>query len=489
MIVTMIISLYTSRVVLTNLGVEDYGIYNVVGGVVATFSVISGSLSAAISRFLTYELGKNDSSRLRLIFSTSVNIQIAMSLLIVLLAETIGLWFLNSEMVISNNRINAANWVFHCSIVSFVFNLVSIPYNASIIAHEKMSAFAYVSILEVVLKLLIVYVIVISPFDKLQSYAILLMLVSIIIRIVYQVYCSSRFEECQYQFVYDKKVLKQMTNFAGWNFIGASAGVLRTQGVNVLLNIFYGAGVNAARGISVQVNTAITSFANNFMTALNPQITKSYASGDFDYMHKLLFQGARLSFYLLLIPSLPIIIEAETILTIWLKLVPMHSVEFVQLILIFAMCEAISGPLIVAMLATGNIKKYQLIIGGTNLLNLPLSYLLLKVFNFQNFPEITMIVAIILSVVCLLQRLWLMREMINLNSFLFFKEVVLKVLVVSVLSMIIPTIIHNFLSINLLYSFGNIIICVFCTLIVVYYCGCSSNERLFILKKIKSFRK
>lgn len=485
MIFIMVITLYTSRVVLSALGVEDFGIYNVVGGVVAMFSVISSSLSAAISRFLTYELGKNNDTKLKTIFSTSVNIQIALSAIIFLLAETAGLWFLNEKMNIASERMVAANWVYQCSIITFIINLISVPYNASIIAHEKMSAFAYVTVLEVVLKLLVVYFLWISPIDKLQAYAILLMVVALIIRMVYQVYCKKKFEECTYHLILEKDILKQMMAFAGWNFIGASAGVLRTQGVNIVINLFYGATVNAARGISVQVNTAVTSFANNFMTALNPQITKSYAAGDYDYMNKLLFQGARLSFYMLLFLSLPIIIEAETILTIWLKLVPEHAVGFVQLILIFAMCEAISGPLITAMLATGNIKKYQIIIGGTNLLNLPISYLLLKFFGFDTFPEITMIVAIILSIVCLLERLWLMREMINLDSVGFLRSVVLNITIVAIVASIVPLLLHTVILGSIFLTLANIVLCVLSTAVVILFVGCSSQERKFVVCKAK----
>lgn len=279
-----------------------------------------------------------------------------------------------------------------------------------------------------------------------------------------------------------------MSAFAGWNFIGASAGVLRTQGVNIVINLFYGATINAARGISVQVNSAVTSFASNFMTALNPQITKAYAAGDFDYMNKLLFQGARFSFYMLLLLSLPIIVEAESILVAWLKLVPEHAVGFVQYILIFAMCEAISGPLITAMLATGNIKKYQIIIGGTNLLNLPVSYLLLKLFGFESFPEITMVVAIVLSFICLLERLWLMRDMINLDSWGFLKQVVFNIILVTVVAAIVPASIHLFIEDNILLSLSNIVICVLSSAIVIFFVGCNPQERIFVLNKAKTIK-
>ena len=305
MLFMMAVSLYTSRVILHTLGVEDFGIYNVVGGVVAMFSAISGSLSAAISRFITYELGKGDKGKLVRIFSSSVTIQIGLGLIILVLAELVGVWFLNEKMNIPDGRMYAANWVFQLSILTFIINLVSVPYNAAIIAHEKMSAFAYISILEVLAKLVIVYLLIISPIDKLIFYAVLMTTVALMIRFVYGYYCKRHFEECTYHFIFDKELLKKMFGFAGWNFIGAASAVLRDQGGNIVINLFCGPAVNAARGIAYQVNTAINGFVGNFMMALNPQITKSYASGDKDYMMTLIYQGARLSFYILLLLSLP----------------------------------------------------------------------------------------------------------------------------------------------------------------------------------------
>lgn len=271
MLFMMAVSLYTSRVVLQTLGVENFGIYNVVGGVVAMFSVISGSLSAAISRFITYELGKGDKDQLIRIFSSSVTIQLGLGLIILLLAEVIGVWFLNTKMTIPTDRMYAANWVFQLSILTFIINLISVPYNAAIIAHEKMSAFAYISILEVVAKLIIVYMLLWSPFDKLIFYAILMASVALIIRFVYGYYCKRHFEECTFHFIFDKELLKKMFSFAGWNFIGAASAVLRDQGGNIVINLFCGPAVNAARGIAYQVNNAITGFVSNFMMALNPQ--------------------------------------------------------------------------------------------------------------------------------------------------------------------------------------------------------------------------
>ena len=283
MIFMMAVSLYTSRVVLNTLGVEDFGIYNVIGGVVAMFSVISGGLSAAISRYITFELGQGNTAKLKSVFSSSVTIQIGLALLIFVLAEIGGVWFLNEKMNLPESRIGAANWVLQCSILTFMVNLISVPYNAAIIAHERMQAFAYISIIEVVLKLLIVYILVIFSFDKLKLYGILLLAVACVIRIAYGIYCKRNFKECTYHFTFNKALLKEMMGFAGWNFIGAFAGVLRDQGVNIVINLFCGPVINAARAMAFQVNVAVNGFATNFMTAINPQITKSYASGDYLY--------------------------------------------------------------------------------------------------------------------------------------------------------------------------------------------------------------
>lgn len=309
MLFLMIISLYTSRIVLNALGVEDFGIYNVAGGVVAMFSILSGSLSAAISRFITYELGKNNVLKLKTIFSSAITIQIGLGIVIAFFAETIGIWFLNTQMNIPIERMTAANWVLQFSIITFIINLISVPYNAVIIAHEKMSAFAYISIFEAIGKLLIAYLITISPIDKLIFYAILMCGVAIAIRLLYGYYCKRHFDECRFHFIWNKQIFQQIFSFAGWNFIGASSAVLRDHGGNIIINLFCGPTVNAARGIAFQVNNAIQGFVSNFMTALNPQITKSYAAKNYTYMMTLIFQGARLSFYMLLLLSLPIIIN------------------------------------------------------------------------------------------------------------------------------------------------------------------------------------
>lgn len=486
MLFMMVVSLYTSRVILNALGVEDFGIYNVVGGVVAMFTVISGSLSAAISRFITYELGKGDQSKLNKIFSASVTIQLLLSLIIVILIESVGVWFLNTKMTIPVDRMAAANWVLQFSIITFVVNLISVPYNAAIIAHEKMSAFAYISILEAMGKLAIAFLIMWSPIDKLIYYAILMCAVAIIVRFTYGHYCKKHFAECTYHFHWDKDILKQMFGFAGWNFIGASSTILRDQGGNIILNMFFGPSVNAARGIANQVNGAITGFVQNFMTALNPQITKSYAYGNYGYMMTLVFQGARLSFYMLLLLSLPVLVNTHYILVIWLKLVPEHAVLFVQLILVFAMCESISNPLITAMLATGKIRNYQIVVGGMQLLNLPISYWCLQC---GCIPESILIVAICISLGCLAARLFMLRNMIGLSIVLYVKDVILNILVVAAISVIIPYILTKYMSESFVTFVIISLLTVTCTIIAEFCVGCSSEERLFIKDKISKVTK
>lgn len=482
MLFMMVISLYTSRVILNSLGVEDFGIYNVVGGVVAMFSLLSGSLSASISRFITYELGKGNEENLNRIFSSAVTIQLGLAIVIIILAESVGLWFLNVKMNIPEVRMIAANWVFQFSILTFAISLISVPYNASIIAHEQMSAFAYISILEVVGKLVVAFLIMLSSVDKLILYSILIFGISLLVRFAYSFYCKKHFSECTYHLVFDKQLLKKMFGFAGWNFIGASSAVLRDQGGNIVINLFFGPAVNAARGIAFQVNTAVQGFVINFMTALNPQITKSYASDDREYMMTLIYQGARLSFYMLLILSLPILVNTHYILTIWLKLVPEHTVLFVQLVLIFAMSESISQPLITAMLATGNIRNYQIVVGGLQMLNLPISYILLC-FGF--IPEVVLIVAIIISQCCLAARLFFLRGMIQLSAITYIKKVYFNVIIVSIISAIIPLMIANYID----ESFTNfILLCLISlvsTFIAIFYVGCNTSERMFVLLKIK----
>ena len=488
MLFSMVVSLYTSRVVLNALGVEDYGIYNVVGGFVAMFSLISNSLSASVSRFLTFELGRGDMQRLKESFSTSVLIHVALAVIVFILAETVGVWFLNTQMTIPAERLAAANWVFQASIVSFMFGLFSVPYNASIVAHEHLSIFAYFSILDVVLRLVIVLFIAYVPFsvDKLIVYSLLLLAASVFSRQIYWLYCRRQFTECRVNWKFNRQYWKQMSSFAGWNFIGSTAGLLKDQGVNILLNLYMGPVVNAARGIAMAVNSAVSSFAGNFMTALNPQITKSYASDDKEYMFSLVERGARFSFYILLILTLPIFFETEFILTIWLKQYPEHTVNFVRLVLILSMCDILSNTLITLQNATGRIRNYQIAVGGVLMTNLPLSYFCLEL---GCPPEATLFVAIAVSLCCLALRLKFLRKMTGLSIANFVKGVCVKVVTVSAFSIFIPLVLTQVIEAAGWVHFGIIAtVCVVCSLISVGMIGCTKSERQFIIQKIVALR-
>ena len=434
-LVILVVSLFTSRVILNVLGVEDYGTYNVVGGIVAMFHAVSGALSSAISRFITFELGKGNKNRLSLIFSSSVNIQFGISLIVLLIGEIVGVWFLNYKMNIPVERIPAANWVLQCSLLTFCINLVSVPYNACIIAHEKMKAFAYVSILDALLKLSVCYLIMVSPWDKLISYAVLLLCVSIIIRMTYGIYCHRNFEESHYKLVYDREVLKEMTGFAGWNFFTNSAYVFNTQGVNLLINLFFGVSVNAARGIATQVDHAVMQLVNSFTTALNPQITKNYAAGDMDAMFQLVCRGAKFSYMLLFLFALPIMVETEYVLTIWLKIVPDHAVNFVRLAIIASLVHVIGKTGYTAAMATGKIRRYVLWVTTVGCMVFPFTWL---AFEFGAPSEATYIVFIVVYLVVEVVRLWVMKGLLDFPISMFMREVVLKVLLVTIVSVPLP---------------------------------------------------
>ena len=479
---TMVIMLYTSRIILDTLGVDDYGIYNVVGGVVAMFAVISGSLSNSISRYITYELGHGDLQKLKTIFSTSINIQIFLSLLILLLGESVGLWFLNEKMNIPPERLYAANWVLHLSILSFIVNLISVPYNAAIIAHEKMSAFAYVSILEVTLKLIIVYLLYISPWDKLIVYSILLVLVSVVIRIVYGIYCSRNFAETHYAMVHDKQLVKEMTSFAWWGFFGNAAWMFNTQGINILINIFFGVGVNAARGIAVQVESALMKFVTDFSTAINPQITKSYASGEMERMIMLVNKGSKFSFFLTLLLSLPLLFETEYILSLWLVEVPAHTATFIRLAIVATMIQKFGDTGYTACMATGTIRKYAIWITIVGCMAFPLTWLAYK----MGAPvEATYIIFAFVYVFVNLTRLWLMKGLLKFPVWNYIKEVYGKSIMVAMFSCILPYGVYLYFPVSFSRFIISCVVCIFSTISSIYFVGLTNRERFEITLKVK----
>lgn len=482
MIFIMLINLYTSRIILQALGVKDYGIYNVVGGFVAMFGLLSNSLSAAITRFITFELGTGNKKNLNKIFSSSVTIQVIISLIIVFAVEIFGIWFVNNKMVVEPDRLVAANWCLQLSMLTFCINIIAVPYNALIIAHEKMAAFAYISVFEAVLKLCVCFLVMHSFSDKLVCYAILLSVVALLIRIIYGIYCRRYFEESRYHFYFDKSLLLKMFAFSGWNFIGAGAGVLREQGVNLLINIFWGTTLNASRGIAQQVSAAVTSFSSSFISAVNPQITKSYAANNKEHSFQLVIHGARLSYYLLLLISLPVFLETPILLRIWLTVVPDFSVSFVRLTLLYVMMESLSYTMMTLMLASGRIKNYQLIVGGLQLLNFPISYLLLCLGCTPNY---TYVIAIIIAILCLFVRLVLLNHMIGMPISEFIKKVILNVVLVSVVGALLPILIINQMNESFLRLIITVSISCISLFLTYFFIGCNKKEREFILIKIK----
>ena len=480
MLFTMTVSLFTSRVILNTLGVEDFGIYNVVGGVITMFSFINAAMSSATQRYITFALGKGDEQRLQTVFSTTLQIHVMIAGVIVLLAETIGQWFLYNKMQIPADRMDAAFWVLQCSVLSTVVMIVSVPYNAAIIAHEKMSAFAYISIVDVVLRLIIVYLLLVFSFDKLILYSILVLAVQILIRFCYSIYCQRHFDETKYRHVWDKTLFKEMTNFAAWSLFGNLSGVLFTQGLNMLLNVFFGPVVNAARAVAVQVEGAVQQFVFNFQMALNPQITKTYAQGEMEQMHTLMFRSARFSFFLLFFLSLPVLFETEFILTIWLKTVPEHTVTFLRIMICTSLIYTCANPMIIANQATGKVKKYQAVCGSLLILILPISWILLEL----GYPAYSVfIVHFVMEGVCQLARMLMLRPLIGIGLRDYFKNIYLRVAIVVIASVVCPWLVYANMTDGLLRFLAVGMVSVLSVSSSAYLLGLSANERIFIKSK------
>ncbi len=476
-------SLYTSRIILSIIGIENFGIYNIVGGFVAVFSIISATMVASTQRYLTYELGKKDNHSQEF-FGVAMNIHIGIGIILLLLFETIGLWFLNSRLNIAQDRIVAANWLYQCSIFTFLINVISAPYLAIIISHEKMKAFAYINVIEVSLKLLIVYLLLLFSMDRLILYGIFLLFVSIFVRFIYALYCNAHFKESEYIWVKDTRYYKEMIRFAGLNFFGACSAILSSQGVNILLNLFFGVTVNAARGIALQVEAAITKFVNDFTTALNPQITKSYAAGDIEYMMELTYRGSKFSFFLFFFFSLPILIQTPLILSIWLKEVPEYTVIFIRYSLVIAMLNTLSYSLTTCAFATGNIKSLSIWLGCIRFSVLPLCYIVL---NLGFSAYVVYVVSLIIDFILLFVRLKIVSHIIDVSMSVFFSNVILKVMPVVVLSVIVSCGLYLLISVDSFFTliFFTMTTC-FATGVLIYFWGFDKNEQLYVNKMIIS---
>ena len=482
MIFVLLVALYTSRVLLDVLGVEDYGVYNVVGGVVTMLGFFNGAMVSSTQRFFSFAIGQEDVDQLNRNYSTILLIQGGLALLVILLAETVGLWFVRTYLVIPPERMSAALWVYHFAVFSFVLSMLQVPFTALIITHERMNVYALISIGDVALKLLLVLILPYLPFDKLISYAVLLFCLALITCFTYVFYCKVRLRYVRVIKRFDRNLFRVLLSYMGWNLWGNSAAVIMGQGINILLNIFFGPAVNAARAIAYQVQGALNQLVANFQLALNPPIVKSYARGEMDYMHRLIISGSKLSFFLLLLFAIPVGLEAPLLLSIWLKEVPLHTVLFTNLILIVGCIDSLSGTLMTAAQASGKIKKYQMFVGLLLILNLPVSYAVLKL---GGSPESTMVVAVVISLIALFVRLWIISPLVQLSVSTYCRETLVPVILTSIPSIAMGYGVRRLVGADdLLRGLLVMLLSFIISATFVYLVGLSQHERQIVRSRI-----
>ena len=482
MFLMMGITLYTSRVVLRALGVDDFGIYNVVGGFVVLFSFINSAMVSSTQRFLNFELGRGNMEEAQKVFAASLNIYLFIVLIFLVLAETVGLWFLNCCLNVPGERMFAANCVYQATLAATALNFIRMPYNAAIIAYERMSFYAYISVIEATLKLGIVFLLFCFV-DKLIAYAWLVAIVSLLIVFIYILFCYRSFVICRHHtFVYDKRRYVSLISFSGWSLFGSIANVAASQGVNIILNIFFGVVVNAAMGIANQISSAVNMFVSNFQTAFNPQIIKSYASGEKERFISLILNSSRYSYYLLFLIAMPCYICCEEILQFWLGEVPFHAVSFCRLLILFSLIDALQGPLWISAQAIGQIKNYQLLMSSLILLNLPITYLLLKIMPI---PELALLVRVFINVVTGVSRVVYLYKLYGFPYGRYGREVVLRVCIVSILAIILPLgcyyVTNGWSRLILTILFSIISVC-----FITYLVGLNKVEKGFIGSLIRS---
>nr|WP_299201956.1 MATE family efflux transporter [uncultured Brumimicrobium sp.] len=431
MFLVMGVTLYMSRIVLDQLGVTDYGIYSLVGGIVAMFGFLNSSMSSATQRYLSFDLGKKDEKRLQKTFSATLSIHIVIAILILLVAETLGLWYVNYKVVLPPDRLFAANVVYQFSVLTALVGIIQVPYDSLIIAYEKMNIYAYISLVEVGLKLGLVFLLVIYGGDKLIAYAIMMFLVSLIIRVAYQIYCRRNYKVSKFKFEYDKTYFKELISYSGWSLFGGIASVSRGQGINIVLNLFFGTLVNAAYGLTLQVQSAVNQFVTNFQKAVNPQIIKTYSEGNLEQMQKLIIQSSKYSFLLMFFLVMPIVFNTDFILNLWLKKPPEHTAIFVQLSLIAILIDSISYPFRTGVQATGNIRQYQVIVGTIQILSVPISAVWLYSGGKPATVFYSIIIVTILSLIC---RIYFIKKLVGMNLQNFFRQVLSRVFIICFLT-------------------------------------------------------
>ena len=478
----LIVSLYTSRVVLKVLGIEDYGTYNVVAGAVALFNFLNHAMSMATQRFLNVEMVKNDGVSLRRVFCMAMNIHIIIGFIVVILSESIGLWLVNQVLNIPADRMVAANWVFQFVVVGMFFKIIMVPYNSVILAHERMNVYAYISILEVLLQLGLVFVLNWFQVDKLILYGALMCGVILTIFLIYKLYVNAKYKESNYITLWDNSLFKEMSGFMGWNICGQLAQIFTTQGVNMVVNVFYGVVLNAAIAVQHQVSAAITMFVHNFQTSFRPQITKSYAANEVIEMKSLVSKASKMSFYLLYLISIPIIFNIDLILDVWLVTVPEYTAIFCKLIIWFSYLEAIGMPLVMAIMASGKNRDYQIFVSIALSSNLLLVWLFFKM-GFP--PETVFYIKIAVAVVTLFIRMFFARRQAYLSLISFLKESVLPcVIVVAITQPVVYFLSKYYETGSLYWKIGLTIILELVSLLVIFFMGMNNSERHFIQKSV-----
>lgn len=481
MILTILVNLYAVRVIWQVLGVEDYGVYNVVGGIVTMFAFLNSAMVASSQRFISFELGTGNKERLSKVFSISMTVHFMLALLILILAETIGLWFLNAKLNIPPDRMMAANWVYQCSIVAFIVNIVSVPYNACIVAHEHMKAYGYFGILEVILKLAIVFLLIFIPFDKLITYAVLIVAVSALMRLIYGYYCRQNFDECHYKFVSDHHLMRDMFSFAGWSFIGNLGFSVRDQGLNIVVNLFFNVAVNAAKGIASQIGGVISGFAQNFQMALSPQITKRFAAGETSSMMTLVFAGCKYSALLMMFIVIPLYFASEIVLKLWLDDVAPYTVGFMQLVLIMSLIDSMVSPITTALQATGRIKWFQIIISIIMVANIPLAWIWLKL---EANPYIVLYVSILTSAIALVARLILLHHEVTFSYRDFLVKVICRIIPVFIISGAIAWLLYSYFAHSIPGVISYALISVALIGITTFILGLGTSERRVLVATI-----
>ena len=486
MLILMFLGFYTSRVVLNSLGVVDYGVYNVVGGIVAVFSILTTAMSGTTQRYITIALGENNINKLKETFSVGLSIHLIISLILFICIEILGLYFLYNYAVIPKDRLTAAFWVFQISTITAILTIINVPFNGTIIAHEKMSAFAFFSIIDVVTKLLICFILPYTSLDKLIVYACLLFISSIINFISMQIYCIKKFIEAKYKLSWNKGMFKSMFGMTSWSLIDKVAYIGFAQGVTLVTNIFFGPAVNAASGIASQGSNVISQFTQNFQVAVNPQITKSYANGDLENMHKLIIRSAKFSCFLLLYLIIPIFFEAEILLKLWLGNVHDHAVLYLKLSLITSLINAIINPLQTSNMACGRVRNYLLARNLILLLILPVTYF---TYKFGGIPESSVIVNISMFTIAMIVGAKILQSQIQLKFSLFLHEIVLNITIITILSCIIPFLIHIYLDNDIARLIITTLSSIVSTSLLIYIVGLNNKERQFISERIKNHLK